>query len=144
MLKLRQEIGWSGGLVPKSQKRNVGLAGANTRRKEGGTVKMNKSKAEPVSSWCYQRQAGPIKVHRRVVWSLIFLVYGVYLIKAEVREDHAREVHPDHQDGVLWMEERMTMWEDLCLKQKKGKTARERTQEPLKKTVKVETSVPTK
>ena len=47
---------------------------------------MNKSKAEPVSSWCYPRQAGSVKMHQRVVWSLIFLVYGGFLVKAEVQE----------------------------------------------------------
>ena len=30
------------------------------------------------------------------------LVYGVYLVKAEVQEDHTREVHLDRQDGLLW------------------------------------------
>ena len=34
------------------------------KKKEEETLKMNKSKAEPVSSWCYQRQAGSIKEHR--------------------------------------------------------------------------------
>ena len=70
--------------------------------KEERIVKMNKSKAEPVSSWCHPRQAGSIKMHQRVVWSLIFLVYGVCLVKAEVQEEQAskeieREDHPDHQ-----------------------------------------------
>ena len=45
-------------------------------KKDEGTVKMNKSKANSINSWFYQRQAGSIKVHRRVVWSLIFLVFG--------------------------------------------------------------------
>ena len=40
------------------------------KKKEEEPVKMNKSKAEPVSSWCYQRQAGSTKVvHRRAVWT---------------------------------------------------------------------------
>ena len=81
-------------------------------KKEDETVKMNKNKVEPVSSCCYQRQAGSIKMHQRVVWSLIFIVFGVYLVKAEVEEDQAkhgiaREVHPDLQDGTPWM------WEDV-------------------------------
>ena len=89
-------------------------------KKDEGIVKMNKSKAEPISSWCYQRQAGSIKVHQRVVWSLIFLVFGVYQVKAEVQEDQAhkviaREVHPDLQDGFPWMRKRMTMWEEWCV-----------------------------
>ena len=87
-------------------------------------MKMNKSKAEPVSSWCYPRQAGSIKMHQRVVWSLIFLVYGVCLVKAEVQEEQAskeieREDHPGHQDELLWMKKSMTLWEDWCLKQKR-------------------------
>ena len=70
--------------------------------KDEGIVKMNESKAEPVSSWCHSRQAGSIKLHQRAVWSLTFLVYGVYLVKAEVQEDQTREVHLDRQDGLLW------------------------------------------
>ena len=78
---------------------------------------MNKSKAEPVSSWCDPRQAGSIKIRKRVVWSLIFLVYGVCLVKAEVQEYQAnkeieREDHPDHQDELLWMKKTTTLWED--------------------------------
>ena len=90
--------------------------------KEEGIVKMNKSKTESVSSWCYQRQAGSLKVHRLVVWSLIFLLFGEHLAKAEVQEDQAhkgiaREVHPDLQDGTT--KEELTIWEDWCIQQKK-------------------------
>ena len=56
---------------------------------EEETVKMEKSKAEPVSSWCHSCQAcqaGSIKLHQRAVRSLIFLVYRVYLVKAEVQK----------------------------------------------------------
>ena len=49
--------------------------GCQEEKKEEATVKMNKSKAEPVSSWCYQRQAGSMKALQRAVWSLI--VFGV-------------------------------------------------------------------
>ena len=102
--------------------------------KEEGIVKMNKSKAEPVSNWRCPRQAGSIKMHQRVVWSLIFLVYGVCLVKAEVQEEQAskgieRGDHPDHQDELLWMKKTMTMWEDWCLKQKRKKN-RERPERP--------------
>ena len=74
------------------------------------------------------RQAGSFKVHRRVVWSLMFLLFGVYLAKAEVQEDQAhkgiaREAHQDLQDGTSWMKERMTIWEDWCLKQKRDKSS---------------------
>ena len=37
--------------------------------------------------WCYQRQAGSMKALQRVVWSLIFLVFGVYLANAEEQEN---------------------------------------------------------
>ena len=70
-------------------------------KKDEGMVKMNKSKAESVSSWCYQRQAGSMKAHQREVWRLIFIVFGVYLVNAEVQEGQAKEVHPDRQDGLL-------------------------------------------
>ena len=70
-------------------------------------VKMNKSKAEPVSKWRCPRQAASIELHQRAVWSLTFLVYGVYLVKVEVQEDHAREVHLDRQDGFLGMRKGM-------------------------------------
>ena len=56
-------------------------------KKNEEIVKMKKSKAESISSWCYQHQAGSIKVHRRVVWSLIFFVFGVCMVKAEVQEE---------------------------------------------------------
>ena len=69
--------------------------------KEEGIVKMNKSKAEPLSSWCHSRQAGSIKLHQGAVWSLTFLVYGVYLVKAEAQEDQATD--PDRQDGLPGM-----------------------------------------
>ena len=90
-------------------------------KKDEETVKMNKSKAEPVSSWCHSCQAGSIKLHQRSVWSLIFLVYGVYPAKAEVQEDHAREVHPDRQDGLPGMRKGMMIWEIWCRKPKRNK-----------------------
>ena len=61
-------------------------------------------------------------MHRRVVWSLIFLLFGVHLAKAEVQEDQAhkgiaRQAHQDHQDG----KEGMTIREDWCLEQERKK-----------------------
>ena len=92
----------------------------NARREEDEeTVKMNKSKAEPVSSWRQSRQAGSTKLHQRAVRSLIFLVCGVYLVEAEVQEDHAREVHPDRQDGLPGMRKGMMISETWCRKPKK-------------------------
>ena len=87
--------------------------------KDEETVKMNKSKAEPVSSWCQSCQAGSTKLHQRAVRSLIFLVCGVYLVKAEVQEDHARDVHPDRQDGLPGMRKGMMISETWCRKPKK-------------------------
>ena len=40
-------------------------------------------------------------------------------MKAEVQEDHAREVHPGRQDGFLEMRKEMKMWEDWCQRQKR-------------------------
>ena len=77
-------------------------------------------KAEPVSKLRCPCQAGSIKLHQRAVWSLTFLVHGVYQVRAEVQEDHAKEVHPDRQDGFLGMRKGMNMWEDWCLRQKKN------------------------
>ena len=72
---------------------------------------------------------------------MIFLVFGVYLVKAEVQEDQAhkviaRDFHPDLQDGTPWMRKEMTMWEKWCLKQKrKKKQPGKGPKKPLKKTV---------
>ena len=46
-------------------------------------METNKSKVKPVSSCCYQRKAGSMKALQRVVWSLIFLVFGVHMVNAE-------------------------------------------------------------
>ena len=51
--------------------------------KKEGIVKMNKSKTKQVSSWRCRRQPGAVKVLQREVWSLIFLGFGVHLVKAE-------------------------------------------------------------
>ena len=56
------------------------------KRKEEGMVRTNKNKGKPVSSWRCQRQAGSIKALQRVVLSLIFLVFGVHMAKAEEQE----------------------------------------------------------
>ena len=52
-------------------------------KKDEGIVKTNKSKTKPVSSWRCQRQAGAMKALQWVVWSLIFLGFGVHLVNAE-------------------------------------------------------------
>ena len=58
--------------------------------KEKEIVNMNENKVETVSKWHCPCQAGSFKVHRRVVWSLIFCLFGVYLAKAEVQVEQAR------------------------------------------------------
>ena len=55
-------------------------------------MKINKSKAEPVSSWCYQRQTGSMKALQRAVCSLIFLVFGVRMAKVEEPEIQAQKM----------------------------------------------------
>ena len=62
------------------------------------------------------------KLHQRAVWSLTFFVFGVHLVKAEVQEDPAREVHPDRQDGLLEMRKGM-IWENSCRKPKRNKNS---------------------
>ena len=89
-------------------------------KKDEGIVKMSKSKAEPVSSWCHSRQAVSMKLHQRAVWNLTFLVYGVYLVKAEVQEDHAREIKRSPGRG---MRKGTMMWETWCRKPKRNKSS---------------------
>ena len=91
-------------------------------KKDEGTVKMNESKAEPVSNWSCQRQAGSIKVHWRVVWSLIFFVFGVHLVKTEVQEDQPHKGIA-REDGLLWMKKTVAMWEEWCLQQERKKNS---------------------
>ena len=53
------------------------------KQEEEGIVKTSKSKTKPVSSWCCQRQAGAVKALQRVVWSLIFFVFGLHSVNAK-------------------------------------------------------------
>ena len=69
--------------------------------KEEGTVKMNKSKAEQISSWCSQRQAGSMRALKRKVWSLIFLVFGVHLVNAEEQENQVHRVIAREDNQIL-------------------------------------------
>ena len=59
------------------------------KEEEEGIVRTNKSKAKPVSSWRCQ-QAGAMKALQRVVWSLIFLVFGVHTVNAEEQGNQAQ------------------------------------------------------
>ena len=137
------------------------------RKKEEDTVKMNKSKAEPVSSWCYQRQAGSMKVLRRVVWSLIFPVFGVCRAKAEEQGSQAqkmgeKDLRPElMSDGrgcslggtCEWKwDERVLGTEEKEKRNSQGKRPKDfcrkqpgwRPQNPLKETARESTWVPSK
>ena len=121
-------------------------------KKEEGMVKMNKSKAGQISNWDFQRKAGALKAHQRAVWSLIFIVFGVHLMKAEVPETQAhkgtaRDVHPDLDVGTPWMRQGMMLWEKfVALSQtRKRKTARVKgPKKPFKKTVREGAPIPQK
>ena len=75
--------------------------------RESGATKMNKSKAEPISSLCFQRKAGSMRALHRVVWSLIFLVFGGALGECggagkKVHQGIAEEVYPTLQLDLRW------------------------------------------
>ena len=106
----------------------------------------HQSKAEPVSGWCYQRQAGSMKALQRAVWSLIFLVFGVRMAKAEEPEIQAqkmseKDLYQIPQVHLRW--KRMHSWRTCEWKwveralrkdEKEREKARVRTQVPLKDT----------
>ena len=70
---------------------------------------MNKSKVKPVSSWFYQRQAGSMKALQRVFLSLIFLVLGVRMAKAEEAQKMSeKDLYPILQVDFRW--KRMHSW----------------------------------
>ena len=96
----------------KGSKREMEASTRNRRqeeKKDEGIVNLNKTKAESVSSWCYPRQAGSKKAHQPVIWSLIFIVFGVHLVKAEVQENLAlkgdRKRGPSRSPGRHSMDE---------------------------------------
>ena len=120
------------------------------QEKEGeGIVRTDKSKAKPVSSWRCQRQAGSVKALQRVVWSLIFLVFGVHMVNAEEQGIQVQqriekifvELPKSTSSGrgyftggpVRGKGKRKPFVRDS----KERKTARARTQEPFKKTANV-------
>ena len=109
------------------------------KKKEEETVKMNKSKAEPVSSWRYHRQAGSLKALQ------LILGFGVCRAKVEEPDIQAQKMsekdsYPNSRVDVRW-KGMLTWWtcewtwdETVLGKEEKEKvTARVRTQEPLKK-----------
>ena len=69
-------------------------------REEGRRDSENEQKQGRASRQLVSLMPGGVN---QVAPAMIFFVYGVYLVKAEVHEDHAREVHPDRQDGLLGM-----------------------------------------
>ena len=90
------------------------------KKKEEETVKLNMSKAEPVSSWCYQRQAGSTKMHQRSSLELdlprVRCVPGESGSAGRASKQGDRKRGPSRSpDELLWMKKTMTMWEDWCL-----------------------------
>ena len=131
----------SRGYVTKVPKRMEHFQGrCQEEKKEERTVKMNKSKVKPVSSWSYQRKAGSLKALQRVAWSLIFLVFGVRMVNAE--EQGVQALQRTEHISVKYTEESTFdgrrcltgglvngngMSEPFVKKKKKRKTARVRT-----------------
>ena len=72
-----------------------------------------------------ERRRNRFKVHRRVVWSLIFLLFGVYLAKPEVQEAH-QELH----DGTPWMKKGMAILEDWWVPPKKKRKKNSKGRDP--------------
>ena len=132
------------GFVPKiSEEKCEKVRGrCKEEKKEEGTVKMNKRKVKPISSWCYQHQVGSMNALQRVLWSLIFLVLGVCMAKAEESEIQARkmsekDLYPIHQVDFRWKHSWDIvngdgMREFFAKGIKKRETARVRTQEPFR------------
>ena len=59
--------------------------------KKKEAVKTNKSKTRPVSNGRCRVQAGVLKALQRVIWSLIFLGFGVHLAKAEEQGSQVKQ-----------------------------------------------------
>ena len=80
-------------------------------------MKTNKSKTRPVSNWRCQGQAGAMKALQRKVWSLIFLGFGVHLVKAEEQGSQVqqrmseKDFYQIPQVDVPWMRKKMLHWE---------------------------------
>ena len=63
--------------------REMGAAQVQMPGKEEGRDSKNEQEQGKASSWRCQRQAGAMKALQRVVWSLIFLGFGVHLVNVE-------------------------------------------------------------
>ena len=108
---------------------------------------VNKSKTKPVSSWRCQRQACAMKALQRVVWSLI-RVLGVLGEGGGAENSGAAKDErnrPSSNSHVDFPWKRKLRWETckgervegtMCQKEKEKRTARERSQEPLKSQLK--------
>ena len=123
--------------------------------KKKEAVKTNKSKTRPVSNGRCRVQAGVLKALHRVIWSLIFLGFGVHLSKAEEQGSQVKQriekisvKCPEEwrSDGrgctLVRIGNGNGMREVLVKNKKKRETARVRTPGPLTKKCKVVTSVP--
>ena len=108
----------SRGCVPKVQRYGKWpRSRCQQEKKEEGIVKTNKSKTKPVSSWRCQRQAGATKALQRVVWSLIFLGFGVHLVNAQEQGSQVqqrmsqKDLYQVPQVEVPWMRKKTWQWE---------------------------------
>ena len=82
-LSLWERIDWRLFYERSEEKSEHFRSRCQEEKQEEGTVKTNESEVKPVSSWCYQRQAGSMKALQRVVWCLISLVFGVHVANPE-------------------------------------------------------------
>ena len=123
------------------------------QEKEEAEETVKKNKVTPVSSWCYQCLAGFLKALQRVVWSLIFLVFGVCKATVDqaqkMREKDLYPIFPEStsDERGCFCGRRVTgngMIEFFVKKKKKRETARVRTQEPSKEAVRRSTQEPSR
>ena len=93
--------------------------GRRQEKKKEEAVNTNKSKTRPVSNWRCRGPAGVMKALQRVVWSLIFLGFGVHVVKAEEQGSQVKQsmsekdFHQIRQVDVPWMRKKMLQW-DTC------------------------------
>ena len=85
-------------------------------KKEEEVVETNKSRIRPVSDWRCRGQAGAMKALQRLVWSLIFLLFGMHLVKAEEQASQVKQrmsekdLYQIHQFEVPRMRKKMWQW----------------------------------
>ena len=102
--RLQREVGAAQGQMPR---REEGRRNSEDEQEQG---RINQQLVLPAP-------AGIKKAHQRQVWSLIFIVFGVHLVEAEVQENQAHK----GIDGFPWMRKRIMNWELWCHKKKREK-----------------------